>query len=51
MAVIVFLARSVKHLSRESLKLTVMMRRELVSYLVTHYKSLAISSVSQEGLV
>ena len=47
---IVFLVRPVKHLSRESRKLTVMVRRELVSYLVTKYKSLAISSVLYEGL-
>ena len=46
-----FLVRPVKHLSRESRKLTVMMQRELVSYSVTQHKSLAIFSVSHEGPV
>ena len=41
---IVFLVYPDKHLSRESQKLTVMMRRELVSYSVTKYKSLVIFS-------
>ena len=40
---IVFLVHPDKHVSRESRKLTVMMRQELVSYSVTKYKSLAIS--------
>ena len=48
---IVFLVHPDKHLSRESQKLTVMMWQELVSYSVTQYKSLAIFSVSHEGLV
>ena len=39
---IVSLDSPVKHLSRESQKLTAMIRRELVSYAVTKYKSLAI---------
>ena len=47
---IVFLVHLDKHLSRESRKLTVMIRQELVSDLVTYHKSLVISSVLYEGL-
>ena len=48
---IVFLVRPVKYLSRESQKLTVMIRGELVSDSATYYKSLVIYSVLCEGLV
>ena len=46
---IVFPVHPDKHLSRESRKLTVMMWRELVSYSVTKYKSLAIFSALCDG--
>ena len=48
---IVFLIHQDKHLSRESRKLTVMMRRELVSYSMTKYKSITIFSALREGPV
>ena len=47
---IVFLVHPDKHLSRESRKVTIMMWRELVSYLVTKYKSFAIFSASCDRL-
>ena len=42
---IVFLVCSVKYLGRESRKMTVMIKQELVGDSVTYYKSLVIYSV------